>query len=185
VLIHVVQGERDMAEGNRSLARFELQNIEPLPAGLARIEVRFLIDANGILNVSARDLHTGKEQSVAVKPSYGLTDDEVDAMITDSVEQSVSDFQRRQVIEARLEADTILAATEKALAHDAWQELGDQEHSQIRKALGEMQLAYHSDDYTLIRSYIAKLNEATTRLAELIMDAAVNTAVRGKSIDEV
>ena len=185
VLIHVVQGERELAAGNRSLARFELRDIEPMPAGLARIELRFLIDANGILNVTARDVHTGKEQTVEVKPSYGLTDDEVDAMITDSVEQALADFQQRQVIEARLEADTILAATEKALVHDAWFELADQEHEEIHTALNEMQLAYHSDDSTLIRAHIAKLNQATTRLAELMMDAAVKTAVQGKRVDEI
>ncbi len=114
VLIHVVQGERELVKDCRSLARFDLKDINPMPAGLARIEVRFLIDANGILNVTARDLRTGKEQSVDVKPSYGLTDDQVEAMILESFDKAEQDFRERQVREARIEADAILAATEKA-----------------------------------------------------------------------
>ena len=114
VLIHVLQGERELVKDCRSLARFDLKDIEPMPAGMARIEVRFLIDANGILNVTARDLRTGKEQSVEVKPSYGLTDEQVEAMIRESFEKAEDDFHERQVREARVEADTILAAVEKA-----------------------------------------------------------------------
>src|SRR5205807_4354435 len=98
----------------RSLARFDLKDIDPMPAGMARIEVRFLIDANGILNVTARDVRTGKEQSVDVKPSYGLNDDQVEAMILESFEKAEDDFRERQVREARVEADAIVAATEKA-----------------------------------------------------------------------
>ena len=116
VLIHVVQGERELVKDCRSLARFDLKDIDPLPAGMARIEVRFLIDANGILNVTARDLRTGKEQSVEVKPSYGLNDDQVEAMIRESFERAEQDLTERQVREARLDADTILRATERAKA---------------------------------------------------------------------
>jgi molecular chaperone DnaK (HSP70) len=127
VLIHVVQGERELVKDCRSLARFDLKDIDPLPAGMARIEVRFLIDANGILNVTARDQRTGKEQSVEVKPSYGLTDDQVEAMIIESYERAEEDFRERQVREARIEADTMLAAMEKARQNDAWWELQDDE----------------------------------------------------------
>ena len=101
----MLQGERELAKDNRSLARFDLKDIDPLPAGMARIEVRFLIDANGILNVTARDARTGKEQSVDVKPSYGLTDEQVEAMIEESIDHAEEDFQARQVAEARVEAD--------------------------------------------------------------------------------
>ena len=105
VLIHVVQGERELVKDCRSLARFDLKDIDPMPAGMARIEVRFLIDANGILNVTARDVRTGKEQSMEVKPSYGLTDEQVEAMILESIEKAEEDFKERQVREARVEAD--------------------------------------------------------------------------------
>src|SRR5215467_441084 len=105
VLIHVLQGERELVKDNRSLARFDLKEIDPLPAGMARIEVRFLIDANGILNVTARDARTGKEQSVEIKPSYGLTDEQVEAMISESIDRAEEDFKARQVAEARVEAD--------------------------------------------------------------------------------
>src|SRR5271165_2921461 len=114
VLIHVVQGERELAKDCRSLARFDLKDIDPMPAGFARIEVRFLIDANGILNVTARDQRTGKEQSVDVKPSYGLTDAQVEQMILESFDKAQEDFNERQVREARVEANAILAATDKA-----------------------------------------------------------------------
>src|SRR4029078_447445 len=109
VLIHVVQGERELVKDCRSLARFDLKDLPPMPAGLARIEVRFLIDANGILNVTARDVRTGKEHSVEVKASYGLTDEQVDAMIVQSFAKAEADFRERQVREARVEADSILA----------------------------------------------------------------------------
>src|SRR5581483_1996088 len=110
VLIHVLQGERELVKDNRSLARFDLRDIDPMPAGMARIEVRFLIDANGILNVAARDQRTGKEHSVVVLPAYGPTEDQVEAMIRESFEKAEEDMRERQVREARVEADNILAA---------------------------------------------------------------------------
>ncbi|MGH9810859.1 MAG: Hsp70 family protein, partial [Terriglobia bacterium] len=131
VLIHVVQGERELVKDCRSLARFDLKDIDPVPAGMARIEVKFLIDANGILNVTARDQRTGKEQSFDVKPSYGLTDQQVEAMIQESLEKAEQDFRDRQVREARVEADTILSATGKARQSDAYFELGDDEQQAI------------------------------------------------------
>jgi Fe-S protein assembly chaperone HscA len=182
VLIHVLQGERELAKDCRSLARFDLKDIEPLPAGAARIEVRFLIDANGILSVSARDLRTGREQSVEVKPSYGLTDEQVEAMIRESFELAEADFQERQVREARLEADTILRALDKARMDDAWLELSDAERQEIDKVMNELLLVYHSDDHLLIRAKIDHLNQVTMKLAEIMMNAAVRTAVKGTRI---
>jgi molecular chaperone DnaK (HSP70) len=182
VLIHVVQGERELVRDCRSLARFDLKDIDPLPAGMARIEVRFLIDANGILNVTARDQRTGKEQSIDVKPSYGLTDDQIEAMIRDSLEQAESDFQERQVREAQVEADTILNALEKARQSDAHFELSDEERAAIDRAHNELLLAYHSGDYTLIRERIEMLNQATMKLAENIMNTAVRSALKGTKI---
>jgi molecular chaperone DnaK len=166
VLIHVVQGERELVKDNRSLARFDLKDIDPMPAGMARIEVRFLIDANGILNVTARDMRTGKEQSVDVKPSYGLTDEQVEQMILESFEKAEQDFKDRQVREARVEADTILAAVDKARQNDAFFELEDAERAFIDKAVNELLLVYHSDDHHLILDKIEQLNQATVKLAE-------------------
>ena len=120
--IHVLQGERELAKDCRSLARFQLR-VPPGPAGLARIEVKFLIDASGILQVAARDLRTGDEHSIEVQPSYGLNDAEVERMLEESIEYAEQDFTERQLIEARNEAEAILRATEKALAHERRREL--------------------------------------------------------------
>ncbi len=182
VLIHVLQGEREMVTDCRSLARFDLKGIQPQPAGMARIEVRFLIDANGILNVAARDIRTGKEQTIEVKPSYGLTDGEVEAMIRESIETAEEDFRERQVREARVEADAILAATEKARQHEAFGELSEEERHEVETAVNHLLLAYHSDDHLLIRAQIDHLNQATMKLAETMMNATVRQALKGTKI---
>ncbi len=182
VLIHVVQGERELAKDCRSLARFDLKGIDPLPAGLARIEVKFLIDANGILSVTARDARTGKEQSVEVKPSYGLTDDQVEAMIMESIDKAEMDFRERQVREARVEADTMLAAVEKAKNNEAYFELAGEERAAIDAAVNRLLTVYHAEDYLLIREHIEKLNEATLTLAETMMNEAVGRALKGTKI---
>ena len=113
--IHVLQGERELVADCRSLARFKLRGIPPMPAGLPRVEVRFQIDANGILSVGARELRTGVEQAIEVKPSYGLTDQEVERMLIESFEHAQADFDARLLIEARNEAETVINATEKSL----------------------------------------------------------------------
>jgi Fe-S protein assembly chaperone HscA len=182
VLIHVVQGERELARDCRSLARFDLKNIEPMPAGMARVEVRFLIDANGILNVTARDMHTGKEQSVDVKPSYGLTDTEVEGMIRESLELAEEDFKERQVREARVEADAILTAVEKAKQSEAYADLSDDERKSIDLSVNRLLMVYHGEDYLLIRAEIDALNQATMKLAENMMNSAVRTALKGTKI---
>jgi molecular chaperone DnaK (HSP70) len=182
VLIHVVQGERELARDCRSLARFDLREIDPLPAGMARIEVRFLIDANGILNVTARDTRSGKEHSVDVKPSYGLTDEQVEAMIAESIDRAEEDFKARQVREARVEADTILAAVDKARQNDAWFDLSAAERQQVDTAANRLLLAYHADDHLPIRAAIESLNAITMKLAENMMNTAVRTALKGTKI---
>lgn len=182
VLIHVLQGERELVKDCRSLARFDLKDIDPLPAGMARIEVRFLIDANGILSVMARDQRTGKEQSVEVKPSYGLTDDQVEAMIRESFEKAEDDFKARQVREARVEADTILAAVEKARQNDAYWELDEAERKAIDTALNELLMVYHGDDHHLIRDHIGRVDTVTRKLAENMMNTAVQSALKGTKI---
>jgi len=183
VLIHVVQGERELVKDCRSLARFDLKDITPMPAGMARIEVRFLIDANGILNVTARDVRTGKEHSVDVKPSYGLSDDQVEAMILESFDKAQDDFKERQVREARVEADAMLAATEKARRDDAFFALSEKERAAVDRAVSELLVVYHSQDYLLIRAKIDQLNEATVSLAENMMNTAVRGALKGTKID--
>ena len=149
---------------------------------MARIEVRFLIDANGILNVTARDARTGKETSVEVKPTYGLTDDEVEAMIQASFDNAQADLDARQVAEARVDADTILAAIDKAKRSDAYTDLPDEERAQISTALNQLLLVYHSDDHRMIRTKIDELNAVTTTLAENMMNTAVRGALKGTRI---
>jgi len=124
----------------------------------------------------------GKEHSVEVKPSYGLTDDQVEAMIRDSFERAEEDLGERQVREARLEADTILAALEKARSGNAWREMTAQESSAIERALNELLTVYCSDDHALIRAHIEKLNQATLHLAEIMMNTAVRDALKGTKI---
>jgi Fe-S protein assembly chaperone HscA len=182
VLIHVVQGERELAKDCRSLARFDLKGIDPMPAGMARVEVRFLIDANGILNVTARDARTGKEQSMDVKPSYGLTDEQVEAMIEASIDHAEEDYRAAQVAGARVDADAILMATDKARRDDAYLELTEDERRRITEAMNRLQLARNSDDHNLIRTHIEALNEATQRLAENMMNTAVRSALKGTKI---
>jgi molecular chaperone DnaK len=184
VAIHVLQGERELAKDCRSLARFDLKGIPPMTAGMPRIEVKFLIDANGILHVSAREQRSGKEAEIEVQPSYGLTDDQVESMILDSFDYAEEDFRQRQVIEARNEAATILAALEKGRQSPAWGQLTSTERKQIAKLENALIQVRSDDDYAAIRKAIDLLNQATTRLAELMMDSAVGTALTGKTMDE-
>ncbi len=182
VLIHVLQGERELAKDCRSLARFDLKGIPPMPAGLARIEVRFLIDANGILSVTARDERTGQEHSVEVKPSYGLTDEQVEAMIEASIEHAQEDLDAAQVALARVEADGILAAVSKARRNPAYDALDGEERACIEAAIRELKTVYHSDDHEKIREKIDLLNEVTRGLAETMMNTAVRGALRGTHV---
>ena len=183
VLIHVVQGERELVKDCRSLARFDLKGIAPVPAGMARVEVRFLIDANGILNVTARDARSGKEHSVDVKPSYGLTDEQVEAMILESFNKAEEDLVARQVREAQVEADAVLAAVEKARQEEAFFVLSEEERAEVDRAINELLVVYHSDDHLLIRNKIDQVDAATQKLAELIINNAVGKALKGTKID--
>jgi len=182
VLIHVVQGERELVKDCRSLARFDLKDLPPMPAGLARIEVRFLIDANGILNVTARDVRTGAEQSMDVKPSYGLSDQQVEAMILESFEKAQDDFKERQVREARVEADTILAAVKKARTDEAFRELDAEARAAIDRDVQDLLTVYNQSDHLLIREKIDQLNTSTHTLAENMMNTAVRGALKGTKI---
>lgn len=184
VAIHVLQGERELAKDCRSLARFDLRGIPPMPAGMPRIEVKFLIDANGILHVSAREQRSGKEAEIQVQPSYGLTDDQVENMILDSFDYAEEDFRNRQIIEARNEAETILGALDKGKESPAWEQISKDERKQIGKLETALKAVKAEDDYQVIRKAIDALNQATMHLAELMMDSAVATALKGKTMEQ-
>jgi molecular chaperone DnaK len=184
VAIHVLQGERELAKDCRSLARFDLKGIPPMAAGIPRVEVKFLIDANGILQVSAREQRSGKEAEIQVQPSYGLTDDQVESMILDSFDHAEADFGRRQLIEARNEVATILAALQKGKKSPAWGQLTSDEKKQIAKMEQALVTVNGEDDYQAIRKAIDALNQGTMRLAELMMDSAVSSALKGKNMNE-
>jgi Fe-S protein assembly chaperone HscA len=183
VAIHVLQGEREMAADCRSLARFDLKGIPPMSAGLPRIEVRFLIDADGILQVSAREQRSGQAAQIEVKPTYGLTDEQVESMILDSFDHAEEDFAKRLLIEARNEAETILAAVERAPESPAWKQLSAEEKTAITVASAQLAAVKFSEDAAAIHNATLALDQATRRFAELMMDAAVAGAIRGKTMD--
>ena len=174
VAIHVLQGERELAKDNRSLARFDLKGIPPMMAGLPRIEVKFLIDANGILQVSAREQRSGTAAEIQVKPTYGLTDEQVETMILASFDNAEADLTERQVIEAKNEAETILAAVAKGKTHAAWQQLTSKEIAGIEQNVEETKASIKGGDYKIIRQAIERLDKATRRFAEVMMDSAVS-----------
>jgi molecular chaperone DnaK len=188
--IHVLQGERELIADNRSLARFRLRGIPPMPAGLPRVQVQFQIDANGILSVTARELRTDIEQTIEVKPSYGLTDEEVERMLLDSFENAESDFAARLLIEARNEAESVIQATEKSLrAPDfrdvATDDLQPGEQDRIVTALAGLKLVLNESDRDVIQQKTHALNEATQHLAEVMMNRSLHQALSGKSIEDM
>src|SRR5262249_32078024 len=157
----------------RSLARFDLKGIPPMQAGIPRIEVKILIDANGILHVSAREQRSGKEAQIEVQPSYGLTDEQVEGLILDSFDFPEEDFRQRQLIEARNETENILAAVAKGRSSPAWRALSSGEKWEVTALEKNLRVVKDGDDYQAIRKAIDALNQGTTRLAELMMDSAV------------
>ena len=181
VAIHVLQGERELAKDCRSLARFDLKGIPPMVAGLPRIEVKFLIDANGILKVSAREQRSGQEAQIDVKPTYGLTDEQVESMILDSFDHAEDDITERQLIEARNEAAAIIDAVEKGKSSPVWNLLTAEEHADIAAATTAVQTAAKATDYKAIRAAIDGLDQATRRFAEIMMDSAVTGAMKGQT----
>ena len=179
--IHVLQGERELARDCRSLARFTLKT-PPAPAGLPRVEVKFLIDANGILQVAAKDVRTGEQHSIEVQPSYGISDSEIERMLEESIEYAEQDFAERQAIEARTEAETILTATAKALSQPQAAALSGPERAKIDSAAASLKEAVTGADYKVMRKKIDELNQATLHLAEAMMNSAVNTVLQGKKL---
>ncbi|OLB98075.1 MAG: molecular chaperone DnaK [Candidatus Rokubacteria bacterium 13_1_40CM_68_15] len=182
--LHVVQGERELAKDCRSLARFELRGIDPMPAGLPKIEVTFLIDANGILQVAAKELRTGKAASIEVKPTYGLSETDVERMVEESFQYAEADVNARLLIEARNEADTVLTHVRRALGQGSHL-LAEEERRGITSALEELEQARAAQDRDLIRDKTTALNHATEHLAELMMDAALKGALGSKRAAEI
>ena len=183
VAIHVLQGERELAADCRSLARFDLKGIPPMTAGMPRIEVRFLIDADGILQVSAREQRSGLAAEIEVKPTYGLTDEQVESMILDSFDHAEEDFAKRLLIEARNEAESILSKVDGAKTNPAWALLTGEEQMAVSAAHRRLAEVMRGTDMTAIREATLALDKTTQRLAELMMDAAVSSALRGKTMN--
>jgi len=182
--LHVVQGERELAKDCRSLARFELSGIDPMPAGMPKIEVTFLIDANGILQAQAKELRTGKAAAIEVRPTYGLTEAEVERMVEESFAYAEADVEARLLIETRNEADTVITHVERALRQGGELVSGDERES-IRAALEELRRVRAADDREQIREKTTALNRATEHLAEVMMDAALKGALGSKRAAEI
>jgi len=190
VYIHVLQGERELVADNRSLYRFKLRGIPPMPAGLPRVQVQFQIDASGILSVTARELRTEIEQTIEVKPSYGLTDEEVERMLLESFEHAEADFAARQLIEARNEAESVIQATEKSLRSPEFvsidtTEISTDERKKIESVLAGLKMVLKSTDRETIQKWTHALNDATQHLAEVMMNRSVSAALAGKNVDDV
>jgi len=187
--IHVLQGERELVPDNRSLARFKLRGIPPMPAGLPRVQVQFQIDANGILSVTAREQRTDVEQTVEVKPSYGLTDEEVERMLLDSFEHAEADVAARLLVEARNEAESVIKATEKTLGSPDMAEierddLEPGERQKIEGVLSALKMVVTSSDRDTIQKWTQALNDTTQHLAEAVMNRSVRAALAGRNVDQ-
>jgi molecular chaperone HscA len=182
--IHVLQGERELVTDCRSLARFELRGIPPMVAGAARIRVTFQVDADGLLSVSAREQSTGIEASIAVKPSYGLADDEIARMLTESMTHAQVDVQARKLAEARVEAESIVTAVLVALDTDGHL-LDAPERAPIDAAISELHAASSSNDANAIIAATEALNAATDEFASRRMNAAVKRGLAGHKITEI
>jgi molecular chaperone HscA len=182
--LHVVQGERELVADCRSLARFKLTGIPPMPAGMARLQVTFLVDADGLLGVSAREETTGKESSIRVKPSYGLTDDEVERMIRDSFAHAEEDVSERLLAVERVEADRILQATRAALTVSA-DLLVEGERAAIEAAMGELEKSKAGRDHLAIRAAIQALDAVSKDFATRRMNQALEQGLRGQDIGAV
>jgi molecular chaperone DnaK len=188
--VHVLQGERELVADNRSLHRFKLRGIPPMPAGMPRVRVQFQIDANGILSVTAREERTDIEQTIEVKPSYGLTDEEVERMLLDSFEHAEADIAARLLVEARNEADAVIHATEKSLRAPEFAEverndLAAGERQKIESVLAGLKMVMKSNDRETIQKWTQALNEATQHLAEVMMNRSVRAALTGKNVDQL
>ena len=181
--ISVYQGERDLVKDNRMLATFNLTGIPPMPAGLPKVEISFLINADGILMVYAKELRSGVEQHIEVKPQYGLTDEAVERMLLESITHAKDDIQTRALVEAKTEGQQLLETTEKFIQKNV-SALTKEEIAQTAEAMQSLQLALTMDNKNLIQERIEALNEISKPYAERIMDQGIQMALKGKSISE-
>ena len=184
VTLHVVQGDRELAADNRSLATFVLRGLPPLPAGIPRVRVEFTVDADGILRVSAKEEHTGIEARIDVKPSYGLTDDDIERMLEDSIDNAETDVDVRMLIEARVEAEGILAAVEKALVTDGTL-LIDGEREAIDAVATRLKVALSGGDRTRIADLSHELDAATAPFAQRRIERDLTRALSGRDAGDV
>jgi len=185
--IHVLQGERETVESNRSLARFTLRGLPPMIAGMLRVEITFLIDADGLLKVMAKELTTGKEASIAVKPSYGLTDEEVERMLIESFDFAEDDLARRNLAIERVEAARILTATKHAFVSDAVlldRVVGAGVREAGEQAMRVLEAAMAGEDHLEIRAAIEALDVATKPFAQERMNRAVAAQLHGVTLDD-
>ncbi|RKH54306.1 Fe-S protein assembly chaperone HscA [Corallococcus llansteffanensis] len=181
--VHVVQGERELVEDNRSLARFTLSGIPPLAAGMARVEVRFQVDADGILSVTAKEQSTGAAQTITVKPSHGLTDEEIEKMLLDSIDYAEDDIQARQVREQQVEAERVLAEADRQLRENAaLLEAGEPEA--IQAAMARVREAAQGKNYLAVKEALHGLDEASRAFIERVMNRAITQVVSGHSVEE-
>ena len=179
--ISVFQGERDLVKDNRKLAEFNLTNIPGMPAGLPKVEIGFLLNADGILVVAAKELRSGVAQSIEVKPQYGITDQDVETMLQDSIKYAKDDISIRALTEARTEGEQLLTTTEKFLQKNA-ASLSKNELIETAAAMQSLQLAITMDNKNLIHEKIEALNEISRPYAERLMDEAVSNAIKGKIV---
>jgi molecular chaperone HscA len=182
--IHVVQGERELVSDCRSLARFELRGIPPMVAGAARIAVTFQVDADGLLSVSAREKTTGVASSIAVKPSYGLTDDEVARMLREGFDHAEVDRDARALAEQRVEAQALTAAIRSALAEDG-DLLDDPERARLEAGIASLELARQGSDHRSLKAAVEALNRASDPFAARRMDRTITRALAGRRLDEI
>jgi molecular chaperone HscA len=182
--LHVVQGERELVADCRSLARFELRGIPPMVAGAARIRVTFEVDADGLLNVSARELTSGVEAAITVKPSYGLADDDIARMLREGFAQADADAVARSLREARVEAERMVLATRSALSADA-DLLTDAERSAIDALIVQTQHIAQSEDHHAIDAAVKALADGTEAFAAMRMNRGIRKALAGRSVEEI
>lgn len=182
IRISVFQGERDMVKDNRKLGEFNLTGIPAMPAGLPKVDIQFLINADGILSVSAKELRSGVSQSIEIQPQYGLTDTQVEQMLMDSIQHAKTDIALRALVEARTEGEQILEMTERFIAKNPTLLSGD-ELKLTAEAMQALQLALTMEDKNLIQNKVEALNEVTRPFAERAMDQAVGQALKGRTLD--
>ncbi len=182
--LHVVQGERELVDDCRSLARFELRDIPPMTAGAARIRVTYQVDADGLLSVTAEEQTSGVQAHIEVKPSYGLSDNEIESMLRDSMKHAEDDMKARRLREQQVEADRVLEALQAAMQQDADSFLGSEERSAIEQAAGELAAARNGRDHRVIKAAIEKLESVSTVYVDRRMNASIRKAMAGHAVDE-